>query len=110
MIMFGGFFGENKVEVKVAEVSGKSVGDGEVVAEVAKSKMAETLVLGSLFGLCKGVGFGILNPTNTSLNEAEKTAVVTAVTTADAIGLMVKTTMQVTLMVTPTLDTLNGCV
>ncbi|GJV82269.1 integrase, catalytic region, zinc finger, CCHC-type containing protein [Tanacetum coccineum] len=50
---------ENKVEVKVAEVSGKSVGDGEIVAKVAKSKMAETLVLGSLFGLCKGVGFGV---------------------------------------------------
>ncbi|GJU54764.1 hypothetical protein Tco_1228478 [Tanacetum coccineum] len=28
----------------------------------------------------------ILNPTNSSLNEAEKTAVVTVVTTADAIG------------------------
>ncbi|GKC39975.1 hypothetical protein Tco_1052359 [Tanacetum coccineum] len=36
------------VEVKAAEVSGEGVGDGEVVA---KSKMAETLVLGSLFGL-----------------------------------------------------------
>ncbi|GKF23863.1 hypothetical protein Tco_0076185, partial [Tanacetum coccineum] len=44
----------------------------------------------------------ILNPTNSSLNEAEKT-----VTTTDAIGQMVKTTMQVTLMVTPALDTQN---
>ncbi|GJS42551.1 hypothetical protein Tco_0567594 [Tanacetum coccineum] len=51
----------------------------------------------------------ILNPTNSSLNEAEKTAVVTAVTTADAIGQMVKTTMQVTLMVTPALDTPIEC-
>ncbi|GJU75469.1 hypothetical protein Tco_1272539 [Tanacetum coccineum] len=50
----------------------------------------------------------ILNPTNSSLNEAEKTAVVT-VTTADAIGQMVKTTMQVTLMVTPALDTPIEC-
>nr|GEY85678.1 triose phosphate/phosphate translocator, non-green plastid protein [Tanacetum cinerariifolium] len=57
--MFGGLFGEKKVEVNVVEVSEKGVGDGEVVAEVAKSKMSETLVLGSLFGLCKGVGFGI---------------------------------------------------
>nr|GFB04639.1 hypothetical protein [Tanacetum cinerariifolium] len=55
--MFGGLFGEKKMEVNVAELSGKVVGDHEVVAEVAKSKMAETLVLGSLFGLCKGVGF-----------------------------------------------------
>ncbi|GKA11449.1 hypothetical protein Tco_0690995 [Tanacetum coccineum] len=47
----------------------------------------------------------ILNPTNSSLNEAEKTAVVTA----DAIGQMVKTTMQVTLMVTPALDTPIEC-
>ncbi|GJY16451.1 hypothetical protein Tco_0386873 [Tanacetum coccineum] len=53
--------------------------------------------------------WGILNPTNSSLNEAEKTAVVTAVTTADAIGQMVKTTMQVTLMVTPALDTPIEC-
>jgi len=42
--------GDGGVEVKAgAEVSGEGVGDGEVV--VAKSKMAETLVLGSLFGL-----------------------------------------------------------
>ncbi|GJX97644.1 hypothetical protein Tco_0353442 [Tanacetum coccineum] len=51
----------------------------------------------------------ILNPTNSSLNEAEKTAVVTDVTTADTIGQMVKTTMQVTLMVTPALDTPIEC-
>ncbi|GJW97245.1 reverse transcriptase domain-containing protein [Tanacetum coccineum] len=56
-----------------------------------------------------GPNFKILNPTNSSLNEAEKTAVVTAVTTADAIGQMVKTTMQVTLMVTPALDTPIKC-
>ncbi|GJX43282.1 hypothetical protein Tco_0259958 [Tanacetum coccineum] len=51
----------------------------------------------------------ILNPTNSSLNEAEKTTVVTDVTTADAIGQMIKTTMQVTLMVTPALDTPIEC-
>ncbi|GJZ65254.1 putative ribonuclease H-like domain-containing protein [Tanacetum coccineum] len=36
----------------------------------------------------------MLNPTKTSLNEAEKTAVILAVTTADAIGQMVNMTMQ----------------
>ncbi|GKA29253.1 hypothetical protein Tco_0715498 [Tanacetum coccineum] len=36
----------------------------------------------------------ILNPIKSSLNGAEKTTVVTAVTTADAIGQMVNTTMQ----------------
>ncbi|GKC73158.1 hypothetical protein Tco_1119041, partial [Tanacetum coccineum] len=45
----------------------------------------------------------ILNSIKSSLNGAEKTTVVTAVTTADAIGQMVNTTMQVTLMVTPAL-------
>ncbi|GJT96099.1 hypothetical protein Tco_1091617 [Tanacetum coccineum] len=54
--MFCGLFGEKKVEVKAAEVSGKGVDDGEVVAEVAKSKMTKTLVLGSLFGLCEVEG------------------------------------------------------
>ncbi|GKF17207.1 hypothetical protein Tco_0062125 [Tanacetum coccineum] len=37
--------------------------------------------------------------------ERKRSTVVTVVTTADAIGQMVNTTMQVTLMVTPALDT-----
>ncbi|GJW79520.1 hypothetical protein Tco_0143495 [Tanacetum coccineum] len=51
--MFDGLFGEKKLEVKAVEVSGKGVGDGEVVAMVAKSKMAETLVHDRCLGFAK---------------------------------------------------------